>query len=97
GAAGVNGPIVRNILPDFISGTTGMTLWRADDAEPLTPALVADLLQGNLYVNLHTAAFGGGEIRGQLVLNAPGPTPAVTFTANLTGAQEEPSVGVGAL
>ena len=31
----------------------------------LTPAQEADLLEGKWYVNLHTAANPGGEIRGQ--------------------------------
>src|SRR5262252_923511 len=32
----------------------------------LTDAQVADLLAGKLYVNIHTAANPGGEIRGQV-------------------------------
>ncbi len=32
----------------------------------LTPAQVADLEAGKDYVNIHTAANKGGEIRGQL-------------------------------
>ncbi len=35
----------------------------------LTEAQVADLLGGRWYVNLHTAANPGGEIRGQVTLN----------------------------
>jgi hypothetical protein len=33
----------------------------------LTDAQAADLMAGNWYVNIHTAANKGGEIRGQLV------------------------------
>jgi len=33
----------------------------------LDSAKVADLFAGLYYVNLHTTAFGGGEIRGQLI------------------------------
>lgn len=32
----------------------------------LTPEQLADLLAGRWYVNLHTAAYPGGEIRGQV-------------------------------
>ena len=32
----------------------------------LTPAQAADLAAGKWYVNLHTAANPGGEIRGQV-------------------------------
>ena len=34
----------------------------------LNAAQVADLLDGKWYVNIHTAQFPGGEIRGQLTL-----------------------------
>ena len=34
----------------------------------LKPAQAADLLAGKWYVNLHTAANPGGEIRGQVVM-----------------------------
>ncbi|HYP82423.1 CHRD domain-containing protein [Variovorax sp.] len=33
----------------------------------LTPAQAADLLAGNWYANVHTAAYGAGEIRGQML------------------------------
>jgi len=33
---------------------------------PKTDAQAADLLGGKLYVNIHTAANPGGEIRGQV-------------------------------
>jgi hypothetical protein len=34
----------------------------------LTPAQATDLLSGKWYVNIHTAAHPGGEIRGQMIL-----------------------------
>ena len=34
----------------------------------LTPAQVADLMAGKWYVNVHTAANPGGEIRGQVAV-----------------------------
>ena len=38
----------------------------------------ADLFAGEWYLNLHTANFGGGEIRGQLLL-VPEPSTYATF------------------
>ena len=40
----------------------------AEGSAQLTEAQAADLLAGRWYVNLHTAAHPGGEIRGQLTL-----------------------------
>lgn len=87
GAVGVNGGVVRDILPDFGGSGTAAGLWRFDDATPLTAALISDLLTGGLYLNVHTAANPGGEIRGQILSNSPN----ATFTANLTSSQEEPA------
>ena len=96
-ATGVNGPVVRTLTGDFYTATTAQALWRYDDAEPLTPTLVAELLAGRIYINLHTAAFPGGEIRGQVTLNYPSSTPTTTFAANLTANQERPATGATAL
>lgn len=38
----------------------------AEGSAMLTQAQAAELMAGRWYVNLHTAAFPGGEIRGQL-------------------------------
>lgn len=46
----------------------------------------ADLLAGNLYVNVHSSAYPGGEIRGQIV---PG---SGCFAAHLSGLQEVPPI-----
>lgn len=88
GPVGVNGPAVRDLTAEFAGTTSAVGVWRQDDPLPLTPALVADLLLGNIYVNLHTAAFPGGEIRGQLVLR-PG-LDLSSFSAGLNANQEEP-------
>ena len=53
----------------------------------LTTAQEADLKAGLYYVNIHSPAFPGGEIRGQLSTN-PGPT--ITLKATLNGASEVP-------
>ena len=63
--AGADGGVVRTITGDF-AGNTASGLWTSADTEPLTDALIAELRAGNLYVNIHTAANGAGEIRGQV-------------------------------
>jgi hypothetical protein len=72
GAPGVNGPIILGFTEaDFVSPLTG-TLTAADlQAQPaLGINTFADAIRaiqsGNTYVNVHTAANPGGEIRGQL-------------------------------
>lgn len=84
-ATGTNGGVVRNIS---FNGNTSEGSWKSDDAsQPLTPALLTELLAGRLYVNVHTAANPGGEIRGQVLV-----TTGIGFSANLEGAQENPPV-----
>lgn len=84
-ATGSNGPIVRDLT---FNGTTASGVWKASEAtQALTPTLVKELLSGNLYVNVHSNNFGGGEIRGQVRVDY-----GIGFSANLNGAQENPPV-----
>ena len=69
GAAGANGGVVRTITPDFVGNTASGT-WKSTDAEPLTAAMVTELLAGRLYINVHTAVNAAGEIRGQVLEDA---------------------------
>jgi len=86
GAAGVAGGILIPLLG-------GPTVWSGTSAA-LTAAQVTELQTQNLYVNVHSAAFSGGEIRGQLegrprrfasFLNAKQEVPVGTSTATGTG------------
>ncbi|HEX7152034.1 MAG TPA: CHRD domain-containing protein [Thermoanaerobaculia bacterium] len=71
GAPGATGDIVFDMgLPDspVIATWSGMT-----------PADVADLLAGDLYLNIHTAGRPAGAIRGQIVTRT---VDTIAFTAN---------------
>jgi hypothetical protein len=60
GAAGKNGPV---IVPMMKSGDSGWTF--APDAK-LNADQMKAFKAGDLYINVHSAAHPGGEIRGQL-------------------------------
>jgi hypothetical protein len=91
GKPGANGGIMFSIFaaPATFTSPLTKTLTVAD----FTPvpaagiATVADavnaILSGNAYINVHTSAFTGGEIRGQI-----GPA---RFTATLSAASEVPA------
>ena len=67
GPVGVNGPVRFNFsLTGGTSGTFGPLTFN------VTPVQVADLRAKRWYVNIHTANFTGGEIRGQV---KPATTP----------------------
>ncbi len=62
--AGSDGPVVVD-LGDGIDGNTISGSFNAMDFEGLTE----DMMMGNIYINVHTAMFPAGEIRGQLMLD----------------------------
>ena len=59
GAAGTNGGVEAEVAGPYTSGMTGSVTLNATQE--------ADLLKGLWYLNVHSAAFAGGEIRAQLV------------------------------
>jgi len=62
--AGSDGPVVVD-LGDGIDGNTISGSFNAMDFEGLTEAM----MMGNIYINVHTAMFPAGEVRGQLMLD----------------------------
>ncbi|HUQ74509.1 MAG TPA: CHRD domain-containing protein [Burkholderiales bacterium] len=59
GAKGQNGPV---IVPLTKNGDT----YTVPDGRKLTPAQMEALKAGNLYVNVHSDRYKGGEVRAQL-------------------------------
>jgi hypothetical protein len=82
---GVNGPVVVNFNPqptgvsgDFRIQGSSTTIAPAPALGILTmDDLMFAVASGNAYVNVHTQAFGGGEIRGQ---TCPASAAANTFS-----------------
>lgn len=86
GPAGDNGtaaPIID--LKDFAVGGFG-SLGAIVGALTLDDRQLAAIADGLTYVNIHTAAHPGGEIRGQVTTH----NTATPFSASLTGAAERP-------
>lgn len=82
GYAGTNGGVAIGLSQD----PGDVAHWSAVDA-PISAAQLTALIAGRYYINIHTPANPGGEIRGQV---APPPVE-VLFTA-LAGEQEVPAV-----
>ncbi len=86
GIAGTNGPVAFDLSP-FINGNRVQTTLTS-----LTTAQRAKFLNGEYYLNAHTAANPNGEIRAQLVHETD-----FRYTAYLKGSNEVPAVSTSAL
>ncbi len=72
---GTNGPI---IVPLNIGAASGLMCGSFSGVATVTPAIVTAMLNGQTYINLHSLQFPGGEIRGQIAVNAT-PVPRGTW------------------
>jgi hypothetical protein len=61
--AGTNGGV---IFPLDLANNSAFGYWDATDAPPFTLANSIQFRNDSVYVNIHSAAFPGGEIRGQV-------------------------------
>lgn len=77
-AAGVNGPVVvpLNVAPFTFHNVGTLVLIGVSDVAPPSASFLSQLQASLAYVNLHTALYPGGEIRGQLTPVAVIPEPA---------------------
>ncbi len=70
-----NSPLIAN---GAISGTVNVEVVFSEAQE-------AELLAGRYYVNIHTAEFGGGELRGNVVRAIPEPASCLILGLGLLG------------
>jgi hypothetical protein len=80
------------VLIDFVQDPADPNHWTPDTSEVLTADQIALLLDGELYLNVHSAAYPLGEIRAQILpdniqvvfadLDGSQVVPATTTTAN---------------
>ena len=74
GQAGVNGPVVVDLAAGLRNNWLGFTVRDGDIVGPLAESndpfrsLLNELAAGNIYLNIHTAEYPAGELRGQVSL-----------------------------
>ena len=83
GKPGVSGPIVKDLVP-FLSGNS---LQATLSGAGLSGLSMPKMFAGDYYINVHTAANPGGEIRGQIMLEEDR-----GMMVKLTGTAENPPV-----
>src|SRR6185295_617648 len=87
GLPGVSGGVIISLVANISGNDLNATI----TGSVLTPEVISKMLSGNYYINVHTAANPGGEIRGQIL-----PETDYAYSAMMDGAQEVPQVNTGA-
>ena len=80
-----NGGIIFNLNPGAANVALGSTMGTIDLDVTLSAAQETTLLSGAYYVNIHSGAFNGGELRGNLVVGTPEPTAAFALGLGMIG------------
>jgi hypothetical protein len=84
----IHGPAAPGVNAGVLFGFTGVPSATSgsipEQTFAITPAQVAELQGGLLYMNVHDSTFGGGEIRGQLTL-VPEPSTWALLGVGLAG------------
>lgn len=83
GKPGENGPVLIPLTDDYMGGRLTSEIAIVDSS------LIALLINGALYLNIHTENNPSGELRGNLKLEAP-----ESFGGFLSGAEEVPALEV---
>jgi len=85
GSAGVIGNVVRTIRDSAWSNPTRTFTgtWKRTDTQPLTDSMVAEIIRGRIYVNVHSTGRPVGIIRGPLSIR---PTTTNTFSGTWSDA-----------
>lgn len=85
GAPGTNGGVEITLNATTGSGGTGGKFSTALNSYLLTRPQIDALLDGRMYVNVHSADYPGGEIRGQLLVSTNLPPQSPSLLRPLSG------------
>lgn len=86
GMAGQNGPVALPLALNLDEDSLGGTFELAANVFALNEVRVDALFNRGMYVNIHTANYPSGELRGQVL-----PESQAVYTAYLNGNQEIPA------